>query len=93
MESINREYFDKATLSFNKKRNDIQKMLDDISNMISEIKKASNIFEKHLTYNKSIINAYKEGEINYCILKNFNNLSFDININNYDKSGTLINST
>ena len=85
MESINKEYFNKKLSSFNKKRNDIQKILDDITNMISEINKASNIFEKHLSFNKAIMNAYHEGGVNYYILKSFNNLSFDIDVNKYEK--------
>ena len=89
MESINKEYFDRTLSSFNKKRNDIQKILDDIINTISEIKNASNIFEKHLNYNKTIMDAYKEGGLNYYILNSFKNLSFDIDINGYEKRWNL----
>ena len=31
------------------------------------------------------MNAYHEGGSNYYILKSFNNLNFDIDVNNYEK--------
>ena len=89
MESISRDYFKKTLYSTKKKQNEIQKMLDDINNIIIDINKTTNLFEKHLNYNKSIINAYKEGDMNYYILNSFNNLIFDVDINNYERKWNL----
>ena len=88
MESINKDFFEKTLSGFKKRKNDIQKMLDDINEDISDIKRTSNIFDKHLNFNKTILNAYKEGEFNYYILKNFNNLSFD-DIKKYEKKWNI----
>ena len=89
MESISRDYFKKKLYSAKQKQNEIQKKLEEINNIIIDINKTTELFEKHLNFNKTIINAYKEGEINYYIINNFNNLIFDVDINNYERKWNL----
>jgi len=91
MEEINKSFFEKTLLDFKKKRNNIQKMQEDINDVISDINKSAIIFEKQLNFNKTIINAYKESKINYYILNNFKNLDFVLDTKNYEKKWNINN--
>ena len=91
MEAINKSFFEKTLLDFQKRKDNIKKMLDDINDVISDINISANIFEKQLNFNKTIINAYKESKINYYILDNFKNLDFVLNTKNYEKKWNINN--
>ena len=91
MEAINNSFFEKTLLDFQKRKDNIKKMLDDINDVISDINISANIFEKQLNFNKTIINAYKESKINYYILDNFKNLDFVLNTKNYEKKWNINN--
>ena len=89
MESVNKNYFKNILLDFRKKKNEIEKILNDINKDISDIIKTEKLFENHLKFNIIIINAYKENKYNYYILKKFENLNFkyykvNCDINKFD---------
>ncbi len=58
---------------------------EEISNLISDayekFDKIEKLFDNHFKFNEIIFNSYKENKKNYYILKNFNNLNFNFEIN------------
>ena len=71
MESVNKNYFENILSAFKKKRDEIIKKLDEINNVISDIIKVKKLYKKHLKFNITIINAYKENKYNYYVFKRF----------------------
>ena len=69
MRSINVNFFAKTLSAFIKKRDEIQKMLNDINLVISDINKTSKFFGEQLKFNETIFNAYKNDKINYFFSK------------------------
>ena len=63
----------------------IKNIFKEISNLISDaykkIDKIEKLFDNHFKFNEIIFNSYKENKKNYYILKNFNNLNFNFEIN------------
>ena len=83
MSLINTQFFKNASIYFEKKREQILKILEEINEIISDIEKTSSLFEAQLKFNLSIFNAFKDNQINYYVLKNFNNLKFILDVKSY----------
>ena len=75
MSSLNEDFFKKALSHFEKRREEIKKMLDNIDIVISDINKTASLFKKELKFNETIFNAYKKNKINYYVLNKFKNLN------------------
>ena len=85
MSSLNEDFFKKALSHFEKRREEIKKMLDNIDIVISDINKTASLFQKELKFNETIINAYKKNKINYYVLNKYKNLNFNIDMAYYKK--------
>ena len=85
MSSLNEDFFKKALSHFEKRREEIKKMLDNIDIVISDINKTASLFKKELKFNETIINAYKKNKINYYVLNKYKNLNFNIDMAYYKK--------
>ena len=89
MRSINVNFFTKTLSAFIKKRDEIQKMLNDINLVISDINKTSKFFGEQLKFNETIFNAYKNDKINYFVLKNFNEQNFILDVKFFKQKWNL----